>query len=291
MTTQIKDATGATVTRMTFDDIVGTAGSANANVTTVQGISGGTPQPISGSVTANLGTTDSTNLATVATQQTSATTGIGAISDAAWTGSGNGSSISVLKGIYAAPSIGTYLSTLPTLTNGQTNSVLFTTKGETLSAISQGGLAAIVQATPSDGAAANSGGGSLSVYAIGRMWNGATYDRQRKVNIYKRVASSAASGNPDFLKASAGDLVQFWGQNGAAITYLQVYNKASAPTIGTDTPILTYPIPASSVFNQIVGGTGGAYFSTGIAYAFTTDAAGTTGAAAAAVTAFNIMGA
>jgi len=84
--------------------------------------------------------------------------------------------------------------------------------------------------------------------------------------------------------------VQAWGQNGAAITYLQIYNKASAPTIGSDTPIMTYPIAALERFNLSFPG-GGYYFATGIAYAFTTDAAATTGASAAAVTSCNIIGA
>lgn len=121
-------------------------------------------------------------------------------------------------------------------------------------------------------------------------FNGTTWDRLRKPNIFKRVASSAASGNPDFLKASAGDTYQFWGQAAATAVFLQLYNKASAPTIGTDTPVLTYPIAASSLFSQTIPN-GGAYFSTGIAFAFTTDAAGTTGSAAAAVTAFALLGA
>ncbi len=122
------------------------------------------------------------------------------------------------------------------------------------------------------------------------QFNGTSWDRARKPNVSKRIASSAASGNPDFLKASAGDLTMFWGLNGAAITYVQIYNKASAPTIGTDTPILTYPIAANAAFEVSIPN-GGLYFATGIAYAFTTDAAGTTGAAAAAVTACNIIGA
>lgn len=102
-----------------------------------------------------------------------------------------------------------------------------------------------------------------------------------------RVASSAASGNPAVAKASAGRINQFWGQNAAAITYLQIYNKATAPTLGSDTPILTYPIPASAAFAQTIPS--GLPLSNGVAYAFTTDAAGTTGAAAAAVTAFNLF--
>jgi hypothetical protein len=135
-------------------------------------------------------------------------------------------------------------------------------------------------------------GASSSIYPLtGTLaFNGTSWDRARKANVSKRIASSAASGNPDFLKASAGELTQVWGQNGAAITYLQVYNKATAPTIGTDTPIFTYPIAALERFNLSFPD-GGYYFATGIAYAFTTDAAATTGASAAAVTSCNIIGA
>lgn len=261
MTTQIKDATGATVTRMTFDDIVGTAGTANANVTTVQGIAGGTGLPVSGTVTANLGATDSTNLATVATQQTSATSGIGAPADATWSGTGSGSLVAISK--YIALS--------------QTPTYLTTSTGTALTTFASGSDASTNTVT------------GVGVYARPYVYNGSTWDRQRKTNIYKRVVSSAASGNPDFLKAAAGDLMQFWGVCGITAAFLQVYNKASAPTIGTDTPILTYPIPANGIFTQTLPG--GSYFNTGIAYAFTTDAAGTTGSAAAAVTSFAIMGA
>lgn len=135
-----------------------------------------------------------------------------------------------------------------------------------------------------------SAGASGHQTVAGFLFNGTTWDRQRKPNVFKRVASAAASGNPDFLKASAGDVMQFWGQNGAAATFLQLYNKASAPTIGTDTPVLTFPIAASAFFSQTIPH-GGAYFATGIAFAFTTDAAGATAAAAAAVTSFALMGA
>lgn len=124
----------------------------------------------------------------------------------------------------------------------------------------------------------------------GQTFNGVTWDRTRKVNLYKRVPSSAASGNPDFLKASAGDVMQFWGLCGATAAYLQLYNKASAPTIGSDTPVLTFPLLANAAFSQTIPN-GGAYFGTGIAFAFTTDAAGATGSAAAAITSFALLGA
>jgi hypothetical protein len=114
------------------------------------------------------------------------------------------------------------------------------------------------------------------------------WDRVRKANTPLRVTSSAASGAPTSLKGGASDLRMFWGQNGAAITYLQVYNKATAPIIGTDNPAITYPIAANAFFTEKMPDMG-LYFSTGIAFAFTTDSAGTTAAAAAAVTSFTII--
>lgn len=130
---------------------------------------------------------------------------------------------------------------------------------------------------------------SLLAVSSGR-WNGATFDPPSKSNIIKRVASSAASGNPDFLKATPGDVMQFWGVCGATAIYLQIYNKASAPTIVTDVPVLTYPIPANAFFSETISN-GGAPLSVGVAFAFTTDAAGTTAAAAAAITSFALIGA
>lgn len=108
------------------------------------------------------------------------------------------------------------------------------------------------------------------------------------IQSFNLVVSSIAGGNPLNVKAAAGQFRGWWGQNGAAITYLQLYNKATAPVIGTDVPVMTYPIAANALFNQSIPG-GGKIFPTGLAFAFTTDAAGTTGAAAGAVTAFTIF--
>ena len=55
----------------------------------------------------------------------------------------------------------------------------------------------------------------------------------------------------------------------AAIRYLKLYNKASAPTVGTDVPVLTLAIPATGSLN-IHGGSNGIRFGTGIAWALTT---------------------
>lgn len=86
-----------------------------------------------------------------------------------------------------------------------------------------------------------------------------------------RIASAAASVNATSAKASAGNLHRISGYNAkASVVYLKFYDKATAPTVGTDTPVLTLALAASAVFNLDMGGH---YFSTGIAYGLTTDAA------------------
>ena len=54
----------------------------------------------------------------------------------------------------------------------------------------------------------------------------------------------------------------------AAAKFIKLYNKASAPTVGTDVPVLIIPIPATSHIS-IDFGIMGQRFSTGIAYAIT----------------------
>lgn len=104
--------------------------------------------------------------------------------------------------------------------------------------------------------------------------NGATWDRVTKPNSTSRLLSAAASTNATSVKASAGNLHRIRGENtNAARRYLKLYNKASAPTVGTDTPVLTYVLAASAQFDIDVSGAGGHYFSAGIAYALTTAAA------------------
>jgi hypothetical protein len=104
-----------------------------------------------------------------------------------------------------------------------------------------------------------------------------------------RIPSSANSVNATSAKASAGKLFGVNGLNtSATVTYIKFYNKASAPTVGTDTPVLTIAIPASAAFNFDLGGIA---FSTGIAYGLTTDAAdaGTTAVAAGAILGLNVV--
>lgn len=88
--------------------------------------------------------------------------------------------------------------------------------------------------------------------------NGATASR----------VNAGATTNATSLKASAGNIYSIHVYNVAAYdVFLKLYNKASAPTVGTDTPVWTIPIKAGGGFsaNFPIGTS----FSTGIAYAIT----------------------
>ena len=87
--------------------------------------------------------------------------------------------------------------------------------------------------------------------------------------------TSAATTNAASVKASAGSLFELSLSNVTAATvYLKLYNKASAPTVGTDVPIMTIPVAAGAVWSAEFGRIG-KRFSTGIALAITGAAAAT----------------
>lgn len=105
-----------------------------------------------------------------------------------------------------------------------------------------------------------------------------------------RLLSAAASTNATSVKTSAGRIYQLVGYNvSTGVRYLKLYNKASAPTVGTDTPFKTIAIPPGQAF-VIDNGDLGYYCSAGIAFAWTqavTDA-DTTALAAGDIVAFNL---
>ena len=79
---------------------------------------------------------------------------------------------------------------------------------------------------------------------------------------------SAASTNATSVKASAGQVYGFYLYDSATYTvFLKLYNKASAPTVGTDTPVMTIPVPAGG--GAVADFDGGIAFGTGIAFAVT----------------------
>lgn len=97
------------------------------------------------------------------------------------------------------------------------------------------------------------------------MSAGSTLDNG--ITNYKLV--SAATTNATSVKASAGRVYRILAFNiNAANRYLKLYNKASAPSVGTDTPIATF-ILQPNVMTEIELSLG-IYCSLGIAFALTT---------------------
>lgn len=86
---------------------------------------------------------------------------------------------------------------------------------------------------------------------------------------------TAATTNGANIKATAGNLYELLVFNVTAATiYVKLYNKASAPTVGTDVPILTIPVAAGAVWQGEFGRIG-KRFATGISIAVTGAAAAT----------------
>jgi hypothetical protein len=93
---------------------------------------------------------------------------------------------------------------------------------------------------------------------------------------------SAATTNGASVKATAGNLFELSLFNVTAATvYLKLYNKTSAPTVGTDVPIMTIPVAAGALYSAEFGRLG-KRFSTGIALAITGAAVATDTTAVAA---------
>lgn len=80
--------------------------------------------------------------------------------------------------------------------------------------------------------------------------------------------NSAATTNATLVKGSAGTIGSIDIFNaGASACYLRLYNKATAPTVGTDIAHRTYAIPSNG--HVKLEWPFGAYFPTGIGYAIT----------------------
>jgi hypothetical protein len=89
------------------------------------------------------------------------------------------------------------------------------------------------------------------------------------LTLHRRLSTGTDSTN---VKNAAGQL--FWGfvtNTNASARYIKFYNSASAPTLGSGTPVLTFLVPPGSSGLQITAEQGLA-FSTGIGYTLSTGA-------------------
>lgn len=185
-----------------------------------------------------------------------------------------------------------YNATPPTVADGKGVALQTDTRGNVKFALANGDgtTLATLGSDNADAAAATSAAQRLVVSARSWIFNGTTFDREVKATSTARLLSAAATTNATNVKASAGNLFRLTGVNAnVAARYLKLYNKASAPTVGTDTPVWTFYLPPSTVGGGVFNldfGSMPLYFALGIGYALTTLAAD---ADATAVTAADII--
>jgi hypothetical protein len=95
--------------------------------------------------------------------------------------------------------------------------------------------------------------------------------------------NSAATTNATAVKAAPAKLLYVHAFNAnAAVRYLKLYNKATAPTIGTDRPVIAFPIPATGSISLPIGDDDGVLFNLGLGLGLVTGAADTDTTAVAA---------
>ena len=99
------------------------------------------------------------------------------------------------------------------------------------------------------------------------------FERQLPVATQVHTLSSAASTNATLVKASPGTvfsiLVHNTGSGVGHAHHLRLYDKNTAPVVGTDVPFAIIHLPASQ--SKEINFTSGITFNTGIAYSITED--------------------
>lgn len=190
----------------------------------------------------------------------------------------------------AITTAGVYNTAQPTLTGGQVGSLQLDSSGALAVRLQwSGGYIAGVSGNITD--SVTNSVNTIMTLTRGFLFNGSTWDRQKKPIAVSRIASSAAGTNATVAKGGAGDLFAIQAYNTtASVIYLKLYNKAAAPTVGTDTPIKTIAIAPSASLATSATWANGLYFSTGIAYALTAAAADsdTSAIAAGAIVGLNL---
>lgn len=184
---------------------------------------------------------------------------------------------------------GKYRATPDTLTDGEQSALSLDTRQNLKVAIvgvNGTDSPAVVATQTGQTISSSSASNSFRTAALSYKNNGSTWMPDYLATSVSRIPSAANTTNGTSAKASAAILKSFNGHNAAAaVRYLKIYNKASAPTVGTDTPVFTFAIPASAPFSLSLGD--GLYLATGLAYALTTGAAD---ADTGALTAGDILG-
>ena len=121
--------------------------------------------------------------------------------------------------------------------------------------------------TPASNVSAAGDYAEIGVSGTGAVWTTDVPTAAQVGYTISRVVS-AATTNATSVKASAGQ-VYGWVlcNNVASAKFVKLYNKASAPTVGTDVPVMTITVPANQTVIIELGN--GIKFGTGIALAIT----------------------
>lgn len=163
---------------------------------------------------------------------------------------------------------GVFNTTPPTVTNGQRVDLQTSNRGNQLieGAIAHGSDVSAVRPVLISGMDRNSvTGRRVAVGIFGDIYT-------EGGSATARLVSAANSTNATLVKNTNGKVFTITGYNAAAaLRYLKLYNKATAPTVGTDTPVFTYALPATAAFQFTIPG--GYQFGTGIGFALTVNAA------------------
>lgn len=108
-----------------------------------------------------------------------------------------------------------------------------------------------------------------TVTTVGTITNAINVGSKTTGGLTTHTLISAATTNATSVKASAGTVYGIQASNtGAAVAFVKLFNKASAPTVGTDVAVKTLIVPAGGgivvPINDI-----GLSFGTGVAYSIT----------------------
>jgi len=119
---------------------------------------------------------------------------------------------------------------------------------------------------------------------IARLWDKVKTmqigEEEDPVNVRKHL-STGSSVDSINVKATPGNVHGWFLSNqNAAVRYVKLYDKATAPTVGTDTPVMTIAIPGGASAN--VDFTKGIAFTLGIGFGITTAVADNSTASVAA---------
>lgn len=111
--------------------------------------------------------------------------------------------------------------------------------------------------------------------------------RSQRPTANYRLLAAANTTNGALISASARAVHKLTCKVAGAIVYIKLYDKATAPTVGTDVPIMTFDCPASAVVDLDLKGF---TLTNGLGIAITGAAADadTTAVAANAVTGLNL---